>query len=338
MTTATMTTASLASSKLSNTKRRFCWHDLDEVTKHSYINAKASSRIGERYAWTATLEFCRLAWDNLVLPRAVSVVKLNTNASDSYEIYCLMTAAKDDWKAATPTVVASSSRPQLAQKIVNLLRNHLHIKRLKAGFDFYADPRKGDLIRCSLPGEYVPHLLNPDSLCGAPIVFRSRHDSDVNFSRDSAVVLSSGDDRPVATLGGIIKVNSSYFALTAAHPITGSRPDSARWWDMNVSHESTRVGSDDEIELERMLELVSASKSDADAEVDSMTDSHEDGDQSPIPGAVPYEYTQNTEVYINSRLSQDTAMSVGRIAEHPSLSDSGYYHPDQPRWLSRKND
>ncbi|KAK4938135.1 hypothetical protein LTR10_021375 [Elasticomyces elasticus] len=191
----------------------FHWSTEDVSKRLLYIDPKASFRIGLRAAWHPTYEFQIHVWDGFLLPKILNV--FNKNLKQIYgsrrkqsdaEIKCYMTGLSSEWKESKPTIVASSTNPKVAQNIISVLRSNPIISRLDCGFDFYADPDPGDIIRSALDSEVYPSdfTSNTHSLCGTRILI--------------APDLGSGSSEwKHATLGGLLQIDNACYGITAAH-------------------------------------------------------------------------------------------------------------------------
>lgn len=195
----------------------FSWDSIqDEATRLAFINPKTTIKIGKRNAWYPSDDFEDQIWAQFVYRRLQNV--FNKNQDEIFgsgrkpfcAIKCYMTSPSTDWKQARPTVVVSSTKPKYAQKTIAVLAKSPIILRLDSGFDFYADPRADDAIRCSGADILYPPDFSSDqeSLCGVRILV-------------APLPGSSSSQLRQATLGGIVQIDNAYYGLTAAHAFSG---------------------------------------------------------------------------------------------------------------------
>jgi hypothetical protein len=218
----------------------FRWDELEEATRLTYIDPKVTLVVGQRYAWYPTQKFQEQVWGAFLFPKAHNIYNKNMKRIFGRHVYaseikCYMTGLTRAWKEARPTVIASCTRPKYAQNIINLLARNPIITRLKSGFDFYADPNAADIIRCVTEQHMAPPSLGSlDSLCGARILIPLHGGSGDHGWRH-------------ATLGGMLRIENSYFGITAAHAFLGdSNPgsDSGESDDDNDGSYSTHLDGD----------------------------------------------------------------------------------------------
>ncbi|KAK5468480.1 hypothetical protein LTR20_002825 [Exophiala xenobiotica] len=217
LTTTTTTTASNAAQAVgSNPVTSFHWHAESNSTRLSYIDPETTFRVGSRSAWYPTDYFEDHVWREFLYPKLLNV--FNKNQKEIFgsrrkpfaEIKCYMTSESTLWKESRPTVIASSTKPKVAQNIISVLTMNPIIARLRSGFDFYADPDPADTITSARTSELYP----PDfdaaahSLCGVRILVAPRPGS-------------SSSKWKRATLGGLLQIDNAYYGLTAAHVFSG---------------------------------------------------------------------------------------------------------------------
>ena len=191
---------------------KFHWNDEDNAARLSCVDNKTSFKIGERFAWHPTDYFEEHIWRNFLLPKLENVFNKNqknifgSRSKPFAEIKCYMTSASRVWTTSRPTVVASSTKPRIAQKIVSVFTQNPIISRLNTGFDFYADPDAADSIITATTTELDPPVFGASisTLCGIRILVAPEPGNNTSTWKH-------------ATLGGLLQIDDAIYGITAAH-------------------------------------------------------------------------------------------------------------------------
>ena len=191
--------------------KTFHWDQLDEATRHAYIDTKSPYRVGSFHAWPPTDDFEDYVYSAFLWPILKNIFEENfatifgSRHTPFATFKCCMISASASWRDARPTIVASCTKPKYARKIISMWSANPKVYRLESGFDFYADPVASDgRLRARddhlKAPEFGPTGASVSTLCGMRIL-----------------VSTPTRAWKHATLGGLILLDNQCYGVTTAH-------------------------------------------------------------------------------------------------------------------------
>jgi hypothetical protein len=203
------------------------WINLSEAERLECVDQRESWTFksrrpwGQKTAWKPAGRVLEL-WQNSVCKEVIVIMNARGN---HYKIYgneshppglaqhLWMVADRAICKEARPTIVIACKEKRFAKNAIQLLREMESFKGVVLGFAFLALNSKVQYKAGSGGSHPQPEFLK--SLCGAEVLLPSIQTS----------LEMPSSEWPRATIGGLLKLDWSYYALTVAHILYPSDPE-----------------------------------------------------------------------------------------------------------------